>query len=73
MDRPDYTRVEKPNTQRKVLCGSSDLGYFIWVRSSKGTFYDWETFGGAGWNWEGTMEWIDKASPPLSSCLLCHI
>ncbi|KAJ6014840.1 hypothetical protein N7540_009431 [Penicillium herquei] len=38
IDRPDYTRVEKPNTRGKVLGGSSCLNYYTWVRGSKGTF-----------------------------------
>lgn len=60
IDRPDYTRVEKPNTRGKVLGGSSCLNYYTWVRGSKGTFDDWEEFGGDGWNWEGVKEYFDK-------------
>ncbi|KAE9371805.1 GMC oxidoreductase [Stipitochalara longipes BDJ] len=65
IDRPDYTRVEKPNTRGKVLDGSSGLKDFTWVRGSKGTFDNWEAFGGLGWNWEGNNEYFDKASFPL--------
>ncbi|KAK5711639.1 hypothetical protein LTS12_027936, partial [Elasticomyces elasticus] len=61
IDRPDYTRVEKPNTRGKVLGGSSCLNYYTWVRGSKGTFDDWEEFGGNGWNWEGVKEYFDKS------------
>ncbi|KAI3058670.1 CAZyme family AA3 [Aspergillus niger] len=60
IDRPDYTRVEKPNTRGKVLGGSSCLNYYTWVRGSKGTFDDWEEFGGRDWNWDGVKEYFDK-------------
>lgn len=60
IDRPDYTRVEKPNTRGKVLGGSSCLNYYTWVRGSKGTFDDWEAYGGRDWNWDGVKEYFDK-------------
>ncbi|KAL2824251.1 hypothetical protein BDW59DRAFT_172986 [Aspergillus cavernicola] len=44
INRPDYERVEKPNTR------------------GKGTFDDWEEFGGDGWNWEGVKEYFDKSA-----------
>ncbi|CAJ2511887.1 Uu.00g075120.m01.CDS01 [Anthostomella pinea] len=46
IDREEYTRVEKPNTRGKVLGGSSCLNYYTWIPGSKGTFDDWEAFGG---------------------------
>ena len=46
IDRPDYTRVEKPHTRGKVLGGCSNLNYFTWVRGSHGTYDDWAKFGG---------------------------
>lgn len=60
IDRPDYTRVEKPNTRGKILGGSSCLNYFTWIRGSKETFDDWEEFGGPTWNWEACKEYFDK-------------
>ncbi|KAH8668127.1 hypothetical protein BGZ60DRAFT_43938 [Tricladium varicosporioides] len=60
IDRPEYTRVEKPNTRGKVLGGSSCLNYYTWVRGSAATFDDWAEFGGEGWNWENTKEYFDK-------------
>ncbi|TVY23330.1 putative GMC-type oxidoreductase [Lachnellula hyalina] len=60
IDRPDYTRVEKPNTRGKVLGGSSCLNYYTWVRGSAATFDDWAEFGGKEWNWENTKEYFDK-------------
>ncbi|TVY59654.1 putative GMC-type oxidoreductase [Lachnellula suecica] len=60
IDRPDYTRVEKPNTRGKVLGGSSCLNYYTWVRGSAATFDEWAQFGGSEWNWENTKEYFDK-------------
>lgn len=60
IDRPEYTRVEKPNTRGKVLGGSSCLNYYTWVRGSAATFDDWAEFGGKEWNWENTKEYFDK-------------
>ncbi|KAL1963315.1 hypothetical protein VTN77DRAFT_8436 [Rasamsonia byssochlamydoides] len=60
INRKDYERVEKPNTRGKVLGGSSCLNYYTWVRGSKGTFDDWEEYGGPDWNWEGVKEYFDK-------------
>lgn len=62
IDRPDYTRVEKPNTRGKVLGGSSSLNYFTWIRGSAATFDEWEKFA-PGWNWETTKEYFNKVSP----------
>ena len=60
IDRPDYTRIEKPNTRGKVLGGSSCLNYYTWIRGSAATFDDWEEFGGPSWNWEQTKKYFDK-------------
>ncbi|KAG9238003.1 GMC oxidoreductase-domain-containing protein [Amylocarpus encephaloides] len=37
IDRPDYTRVEKPNTRGKILGGSSCLNYYTWIPGSAAT------------------------------------
>jgi choline dehydrogenase len=60
IDRPEYTRVEKPNTRGKVLGGSSSLNYYTWVRGSAATFDDWEEFGGKSWNWDSCKDYFDK-------------
>jgi choline dehydrogenase len=62
IDRPDYTRVEKPNTRGKVLGGSSCLNYYTWIRGSKATFDDWAAYGGDTWNWENTHTYFDKCA-----------
>ncbi|KAF2498751.1 glucose-methanol-choline oxidoreductase-like protein [Lophium mytilinum] len=58
--RPDYERVEKPNTRGKALGGSSCLNYYTWVRGSKPTFDDWVEYGGQGWSWDNVKEYFDK-------------
>ncbi|KAH7125765.1 oxidoreductase [Dendryphion nanum] len=58
--RPDYERIEKPNTRGKALGGSSCLNYFTWVRGSAATFDDWAEFGGDDWTWETCKEYFDK-------------
>ncbi|CAG8207825.1 unnamed protein product [Penicillium salamii] len=63
VDKPDYERVEKPNTRGKCLGGSSSLNYFTWLRGSKGTFDAWEEYGGPDWNWQSCKEYFQKASP----------
>ncbi|CAM1500631.1 Fc.00g097930.m01.CDS01 [Cosmosporella sp. VM-42] len=60
IDRPEYTRVEKPNTRGKVLGGSSCLNYYTWIRGSKATFDDWAPYGGEEWTWDNTKEYFDK-------------
>ncbi|KAM0322597.1 hypothetical protein ACHAQA_009445 [Verticillium albo-atrum] len=60
IDRPDYTRVEKPNTRGKVLGGSSCLNYYTWIRGSKATFDDWSAYGGDEWNWDACKVYFDK-------------
>ncbi|KAI1495377.1 hypothetical protein F5X96DRAFT_613216 [Biscogniauxia mediterranea] len=60
IDRPEYTRIEKPNTRGKVLGGSSCLNYYTWIPGSKATFDDWEEYGGAEWNWEKCKKYIYK-------------
>jgi choline dehydrogenase len=54
--RPDYERIEKPNTRGKALGGSTCLNYFTWVRGSAATSDDWKEFGGEEWTWKGTEE-----------------
>ncbi|TAQ85428.1 hypothetical protein B7494_g6251 [Chlorociboria aeruginascens] len=60
IDRPDYTRVEKPNTRGKVLGGSSCLNYYTWVPGSAATFDDWTPFGGSTWSWKGVEKYLKK-------------
>ena len=60
IDRPDYTRVEKPHTRGRVLGGCSCLNYYTWVRGSHGSYDDWAEFGGKVWNWNGCEEYFDK-------------
>ena len=49
IDRPEYTRIEKPNTRGKALGGSSCLNYYTWILGSVATFDDWAAFGGDEW------------------------
>ncbi len=60
IDRPDYTRVEKPNSRGKVLGGSSAENYFTWIRGSAATFDDWAAYGGDEWTWAKCREYFDK-------------
>lgn len=60
IDRPDYTRVEKPNTRGKVLGGSSCLNYYTWIPGSAATFDDWAEFAGPTWAWETCKEYLYK-------------
>jgi choline dehydrogenase-like flavoprotein len=62
IDRPEYTRVEKPNTRGKVLGGSSAVNYYTWVRGSAATYNDWAEYGGNDWNWENTKAYFNKPS-----------
>ncbi|OCT50763.1 glucose-methanol-choline (GMC) oxidoreductase [Cladophialophora carrionii] len=62
IDRPDYTRVEKPNTRGKMLGGSSGGNYFTWVRGSAATFDDWAEYGTDEWNWENTKDYFNKSA-----------
>lgn len=62
IDRPDYTRVEKPNPRGKVLGGSSAENYYTWVRGSAATFDDWAEYGTEEWNWENTKDYFDKSA-----------
>ncbi|PSR85574.1 hypothetical protein BD289DRAFT_368349 [Coniella lustricola] len=60
INRPEYTRVEKPNTRGKVLGGSSCLNYYTWIPGSAATFNDWVEYGGEDWSWEGVKEYLYK-------------
>ncbi|KAB5577465.1 hypothetical protein GE09DRAFT_988402 [Coniochaeta sp. 2T2.1] len=60
IDRPEYTRVEKPNTRGKVLGGSSCLNYYTWIPGSAATYDDWAEFGGDEWTWETCREYFYK-------------
>lgn len=64
IDRPEYTRVEKPNTRGKVLGGSSCLNYYTWIPGSAATFDEWADFGGEEWKWDGVREYLYKVSLP---------
>lgn len=84
VDKPDYERLEKPNTRGKVLGGSSSLNYYTWIPGSKATFDEWADYGGDTWNWDGCKQYLAKviypwyaftpAAPSLiSSLLACEI
>ncbi|KAL2134664.1 hypothetical protein VTI74DRAFT_11242 [Chaetomium olivicolor] len=60
IDRPEYTRVEKPNTRGKVLGGSSCLNYYTWIPGSAATYDDWAEYGGDDWTWEKCREYLYK-------------
>lgn len=62
VDRPEYTRIEKPNTRGKVLGGSSCLNYYTWIPGSVATFDDWSEFGGDEWTWDNVKEYLYKVS-----------
>ncbi|OAL30498.1 hypothetical protein AYO20_08717 [Fonsecaea nubica] len=62
INRPDYTRVEKPNTRGKMLGGSSGGNYYTWVRGSAATFDDWAEYGTDEWNWENTKAYFNKST-----------
>lgn len=60
IDRPEYTRVEKPNTRGKVLGGSSCTHYHTWVRGSKATYDDWVEYGGQTWDYAHCEKYFSK-------------
>ncbi|KAJ4288357.1 hypothetical protein N0V88_007395 [Collariella sp. IMI 366227] len=60
IDRPEYTRIEKPNTRGKTLGGSSCLNYYTWIPGSAATFDDWAPFGGDEWTWDKCREYLYK-------------
>lgn len=60
IDRPEYTRIEKPNTRGKVLGGSSCLNYYTWLPGSAATFNDWIEYGGDEWGWDNVKEYLYK-------------
>lgn len=60
--RPDYERVDKPNTRGKILGGSSSLNYFTWIPGCKQTFDDWEEFGGKEWTWDPLLPYLRKSA-----------
>lgn len=62
IDRPDYTRVEKPNPRGKVLGGSSAENYYTWVRGSAATFDDWAEYATDEWNWVNTKDYFNKSA-----------
>jgi choline dehydrogenase len=62
IDRPEYTRVEKPITRGKALGGSTCGNYYTWVRGSKETIDDWIEYGGESWSWNNCKEYFDKVS-----------
>lgn len=62
IDRPDYTRVEKPNPRGKVLGGSSAENYYTWVRGSAATFDDWAEYATEEWNWANTKDYFNKSA-----------
>ncbi|KAF8199795.1 hypothetical protein K438DRAFT_1583078 [Mycena galopus ATCC 62051] len=60
IDRPEYTRVEKPNTRGKTLGGSSCLNYYTWIPGSAATFDEWAAYGGDEWTWEKCKSYLYK-------------
>jgi choline dehydrogenase len=62
IDRPDYTRVEKPNPRGKVLGGSSAENYYTWVRGSAATFDEWAEYATDEWNWENIRDYFNKSA-----------
>ncbi|KAF8199782.1 hypothetical protein K438DRAFT_1966149 [Mycena galopus ATCC 62051] len=60
IDRPEYTRVEKPNTRGKALGGSSCLNYYTWIPGSAATFDEWAAYGGDEWTWEKCKSYLYK-------------
>ncbi|KAF7357696.1 GMC oxidoreductase [Mycena venus] len=60
IDRPEYTRVEKPNTRGKVLGGSSCLNYYTWIPGSAATFDEWAAYGGDEWTWDKCKAYLYK-------------
>jgi choline dehydrogenase-like flavoprotein len=56
IDRPEYTRVEKPNTRGNVLGGSSCVSYYTWIPGSVASYDDWAEYGGTEWNWQNCRE-----------------
>jgi choline dehydrogenase-like flavoprotein len=63
INRPEYTRIECPNTRGRVLGGSTSLNYFTWLRGSAATYdEDWTPFGGATWGWEGVKDYFSKCT-----------
>ena len=62
IDRPEYTRVEKPNIRGKMLGGSTGGNYFTWVSGSAATMDDWAEYGTSEWNWENTKDYFNKSA-----------
>lgn len=60
IDRPEYTRIEKPNTRGKTLGGSSCLNYYTWIPGSAATFDEWADFGGEEWTWKTLQPYFYK-------------
>lgn len=60
INRPEYTRIEKPNTRGKTLGGSSCLNYYTWLPGSAATFNDWVEYGGEEWGWDNVKEYLYK-------------
>lgn len=58
--RPDYERIEKPNTRGKALGGSSSLNYFSWIPGCKPTFDNWAEYGGKDWSWDALVPYLRK-------------
>lgn len=60
--RPEWERVDHPNTRGKVLGGSSALNYFTWVPGCKATFDRWADYGGQEWSWEPLVPYLRKSA-----------
>lgn len=55
-------RFEAKNTRGKVLGGSSCLNYYTFIRGSRGTYDEWQEYGGSTWSWDNCFEYFQKAS-----------
>lgn len=58
--RPEWERVDHPNTRGKMLGGSSALNYFSWIPGCKPTFDRWAEYGGQEWSWEPLLPYLRK-------------
>lgn len=58
--RPDYERIEEPNTRGKALGGSTSLNYFSWIPGCKPTFDNWTEYGGKDWSWDALVPYLRK-------------
>jgi choline dehydrogenase-like flavoprotein len=60
--RPEWERVDWPNTRGRVLGGSSAANYFSWIPGCKPTFDRWAEYGGQEWSWEPLVPYLRKSA-----------